>query len=49
MHTHYDPGYERSMRANFAGFAAAEPVCLDDGSPPALAAATARLLGRPPG
>ena len=49
MHAHYDPGYERSMRANFAGFAAAEPVCLDDGSPPALAAAAARLLDRAPG
>ncbi len=46
MKVHYDPGYERSMRANFAGFTEAEPVRLEDGSPPALAAAAARLLAR---
>ena len=49
MHTHYDPGYERSMRANFAGFADAAPILLDDGSPSTLAAAAARLLDRAPG
>jgi tRNA 2-selenouridine synthase len=48
MHAHYDPGYERSMRANFAGFATALPVRLDDGSPATLAAAAARLLDRAP-
>ncbi|MBE2241322.1 MAG: tRNA 2-selenouridine(34) synthase MnmH [Burkholderiaceae bacterium] len=46
MRLHYDPGYERSMRANFTGFAAAETVRLEDGSPPALAAAAKRLLVR---
>ena len=48
MHAHYDPGYERSMRANFAGFAAALPLQLQDGSPAVLAAAAARLLERAP-
>ena len=48
MHSHYDPGYERSMQANFAGFTAATPLRLDDGSPDSLTAAAAHLLARTP-
>lgn len=40
---HYDPVYERSMARNYAGYAAAMPLPLADGSESALAAAAARL------
>jgi tRNA 2-selenouridine synthase len=43
MHRHYDPGYDRSMRANFAGFDAAPVVALADAAPATLAAAAGRL------
>ena len=42
---HYDPGYERSMQRNFAGFAAALPLQLADGNEPTLAAAASALAG----
>jgi tRNA 2-selenouridine synthase len=41
---HYDPIYLRSMQRNFAGFASALLVQVDDGSPAVLAAAARRLL-----
>jgi len=44
MHSHYDPGYLKSMKANFKGFASARIVALEDGSVAALAAAAAELL-----
>ena len=44
MHRHYDPGYERSMRTNFAGFDAAPVIALDDGGEASLAAVAERLL-----
>ena len=44
MHRHYDPGYERSMRTNFAGFDAAPVIALDDGGEASLAAAAEQLL-----
>jgi tRNA 2-selenouridine synthase len=44
MHTHYDPGYLKSMTANFAGFANARRVSLADGAPETLARAAAELL-----
>ncbi len=40
---HYDPIYERSMRRNFTGFAAAPTVDLPDAAPATLAAVAARL------
>ena len=46
MKLHYDPGYERSMRANFAGFTAAETIHLEDGSLPSLSAAAKQILAR---
>ena len=48
MHRHYDPGYEKSMRTNFAGFDAAPVVALADGGEASLAAATERLLANRP-
>ena len=44
MHRHYDPGYLKSMQANFAGFGGAPVVSLADGSPATLARAAAELL-----
>ncbi len=41
---HYDPIYERSMQRNFAQFAHATPVLLDDGDAATLDAAAACLL-----
>lgn len=43
LETHYDPVYLRSMARNFAGFAAAAAVDVEDGSAPALARAAARI------
>lgn len=48
MHDHYDPGYLKSMRANFVGFADAAALHLEDGSPHTLAAAAARLVQATP-
>ena len=42
---HYDPGYQRSMQRNFAGFGTAWPLHLPDASAPALAAAARALAG----
>ena len=47
MHTHYDPGYLKSMKANFKGFANARLVTLDEGSAAALACAAAGILDHP--
>ena len=44
MHAHYDPGYLKSMKANFAGFDSARIVTLDDGSSATLAHTAAQLL-----
>ena len=44
MRRHYDPGYDKSIRAHFAGYDAAPAVTLADGSPPSLAAAVRGLL-----
>ncbi len=44
MHQHYDPGYLKSMQANFAGFDGARIVSLADGGPSALARAAAEML-----
>jgi len=40
---HYDPGYQRSMQRNFAGFAAAQPLALADGTAETLAASARSL------
>ena len=45
MHEHYDPGYLRSMQANFAGFAGARVLELPDPRPEAMRAAAAALIG----
>jgi tRNA 2-selenouridine synthase len=42
---HYDPGYQRSMQRNFAGFSAAQPLHLADGEAPTLAATARTLAG----
>lgn len=47
MHTHYDPGYLKSMSTNFRGFADAPVVSLADGSAASLARAAAALVGEP--
>ena len=44
MHMHYDPGYLKSMRANFVGFADARVVELADGEAGTLKRAAAELL-----
>jgi tRNA 2-selenouridine synthase len=44
MHVHYDPGYLKSMRANFAGFEGARVVELADGEEATLKRAAAELL-----
>ena len=44
MHRHYDPAYDRSIRANFAGYDDAPQVLLDDGEPATLAAAARRIV-----
>ena len=44
MHRHYDPGYDKSIRANFVGYEAAPVVALADDSPASLAAAAQGLL-----
>jgi tRNA 2-selenouridine synthase len=43
LETHYDPVYLRSMARNFAGFAQAVAVELEDGCAPTLARAAARI------
>jgi tRNA 2-selenouridine synthase len=45
MHAHYDPGYLKSMQANFKGFGNAQSVVLADGEPGTLARAAAELIG----
>jgi len=42
---HYDPGYQRSMQRNFAGFDDALPLHLADGEAATLAAAARTLAG----
>jgi len=44
MHRHYDPGYLKSMQANFAGFGGAPVIPLVDGSAETLACAAAELF-----
>ncbi|WP_425259921.1 tRNA 2-selenouridine(34) synthase MnmH [Rubrivivax sp. RP6-9] len=44
---HYDPVYLRSMQRNFAGFAAARVLPLDDGAPATLDAAARALASEP--
>lgn len=44
MHEHYDPGYLRSMRANFSGYETAVPVAIEDGAPHSMRRAAAGLL-----
>ena len=44
---HYDPIYLRSMQRNFAGFAAAQVLPLDDGTPATLADAARALVAAP--
>jgi len=44
MHAHYDPGYLKSMTANFRGFEHARVVTLADGSPATMARAAAEML-----
>lgn len=44
MHAHYDPGYLKSMSANFRDFAEARAVPLADGAPDTLARAANDLL-----
>jgi tRNA 2-selenouridine synthase len=48
MRRHYDPGYDKSMRASFAGFDAAPVLALSDAEPATLAAAAARLVAAMP-
>ncbi|MCW5632796.1 MAG: tRNA 2-selenouridine(34) synthase MnmH [Rubrivivax sp.] len=48
LEMHYDPTYLRSMSRNYAGFAQARVLPLDDGEPPALAAAARDLTGPVP-
>ena len=43
MHEHYDPGYQKSMRANFKGFEAARVVAIADGAPATLRRVAAGL------
>lgn len=45
MHTHYDPGYVKSMRANFDGFETARVVAIADGTPATLRRVAAELIG----
>lgn len=45
MHGHYDPGYLKSMRANFAGFESAPIVTIADGAPATLRRVAAELIG----
>ena len=45
MHEHYDPGYLRSMQANFAGFSGARVLELPDPGPEAMRAAAGALIG----
>jgi tRNA 2-selenouridine synthase len=44
MHVHYDPGYLKSMKANFAGFEGARVVELADGEGATLKRAANELL-----
>ncbi len=44
MHAHYDPGYLKSMQANFSGFEGATVVALADASPATLSDAAAALV-----
>ena len=49
LQQHYDPIYQRSMSRNYAGFAAARPLPLDDGSAASLAEAARELHRQDPG
>ena len=44
MHSHYDPGYLKSMRNNFSGFARARRVPISDGWLDTLRGVAAALL-----
>ena len=44
LESHYDPVYLRSMARNYAGFAQAHEVVVEDGSPAALAHAAAAVV-----
>ncbi len=44
MHAHYDPGYLKSMKANFEGFEKARIIALDDSSPTTLTRIANALL-----
>jgi tRNA 2-selenouridine synthase len=44
MRVHYDPGYLKSMKANFAGFEDARVVALADGEAATLERAAIELL-----
>lgn len=44
MQQHYDPGYERSLRAHFSGLDRADPLDLPDASSASLAAAARALI-----
>lgn len=44
MREHYDPGYLKSMRANFCGYEAARMIALADGAPETLRRAAADLV-----
>lgn len=44
MHSHYDPGYLKSMRANFRGFESARAVTIADGAPDTMRRVAAELL-----
>lgn len=43
MHEHYDPGYQKSMRANFKAFETARVVAIADGTPATLRRVAAEL------
>lgn len=45
MHRHYDPSYDKSIRAHFAGYDAAQAVALPDGEAATLDAAARGLRG----
>ncbi len=44
MHGHYDPGYLKSIRANFKGFETARSVTIADGAPDTLRRIAAELM-----
>jgi tRNA 2-selenouridine synthase len=44
MRVHYDPGYLKSMRANFKGFDTARRVAIEDGAAATLRCVATALL-----